>query len=79
MIDAQELKKGHETAGRELDSLQGDENDVLQHYCSLITDEYLKVVANGRAQIDVVIINAIRSGVALGMAISIKNGEVLAR
>ncbi|MDP2660854.1 MAG: hypothetical protein Q8R28_09005 [Dehalococcoidia bacterium] len=79
MIDAKELVKRHEAANANLASLQEDESAVLQHYCSMITDEFLKAVASGKAPLDQIIINAMRTGITLGLAISIQDGEVLGR
>ncbi|MDP2661010.1 MAG: hypothetical protein Q8R28_09815 [Dehalococcoidia bacterium] len=79
MIDAKELVKRHEAANKELESLQKDESDVLQHYCSLATDQFLQLLAAGKIPLDVAIIRAMQTGVGLGLAISIKDGEVLAR
>lgn len=79
MIDFQEMKRCQEEGQRDIDSLQGDEKDILKHYCSLSTEALLKLGVQRKAPFDQVVINSFRTGIALGLRLSISNGEVQSR
>ena len=76
MIDFEEMKQRQEAGQQDIDSLVDDEKTVLKHYCSLATEALLRLGAQKKAPVDQVVINSFRTGIALGLRISITNGEV---
>jgi len=79
MIDFAEMKRCQEEGQRDIDSLEGDERDILKHYCSLGTEALLRLGLRGKHPVDEVVINAFRTGIALGLKLTIINGEVQGR
>lgn len=79
MIDFEEMKRYQEEGQRDIDSLEGDERDILKHYCSLSTEALLRLGVQRKAPVDQVVINSFRAGLALGLRLSIINGEVQGR
>ena len=76
MIDFEEMKQRQEEGQQDIDSLIDDEKTVLKHYCSLATEALLRLGAQKKAPVDQVVINSFRTGIALGLRLSITNGEV---
>jgi len=76
MIDFNEMKRRQEEGQQDIDSLVDDEKTVLKHYCSLATEALLRLGAQKKAPVDQVVINSFRTGIALGLRLSITNGEV---
>ncbi len=76
MIDFEEMKKRQEKGQQDIASLVDDEKTVLKHYCSLATEALLRLGAQKKAPVDQVVINSFRTGIALGLRLSITNGEV---
>ena len=76
MIDFNEMKQRQEEGQQALASLVDDEKTVLKHYCSLATEALLRLGAQKKAPVDQVVINSFRTGIALGLRLSITNGEV---
>ena len=76
MIDFEEMKQRQEAGQQDIDSLIDDEKTVLKHYCSLATEALLRLGAQKKAPVDQVVINSFRTGIALGLRLSITNGEV---
>ena len=79
MIDFEVMKRCQEEGQRDIDSLEGDERDILKHFCSLSTEALLRLGVQRKAPVDQVVINAFRAGIALGLKLSIINGEVRGR
>lgn len=79
MIAFEEMKHHQEEGQRDIDSLEGDERDILKHYCSLSTEALLRLGIHRKSPFDEVVINAFRAGLALGLKLSIINGEVHSR
>ncbi|GAI74209.1 unnamed protein product [marine sediment metagenome] len=79
MIDFNEMKQRQEEGLQDIDLLIDDEETVLKHYCSLATEALLRVGAQRKAPVDEVVINAFKNGIALGLRLSITNGEVQGR
>lgn len=79
MIDFKEMQQHQEEGHRDIDSLQGDEKDILKHYCSLATEAILRLGVQRKAPVDEVVINAFRSGIALGLHLEVTAGEVRGR
>ena len=76
MIDFNEMKQRQEVGLQVIDSLIDDEKMVLKHYCSLATEAVLRLGAQKKSPVDQVVINAFKNGIALGLRLSITNGEV---
>ncbi len=68
-----------EAGNTDIDTLQGDEKAVLQHYCSLGTEMLLKMGVRNKAPVDKIVINAYRYGIALGTQLTVVNGEIKER
>ena len=79
MIDFVEMKRCQEEGLQAIASLEGDERDILKHFCSLSTEALLRLGVQRKAPVDEVVINAFRNGIALGLKLSIINGEVQVR
>ena len=79
MIDFEVMKRCQEEGQRDIDSLEGDERDILKHFCSLSTEALLRLGVQRKAPVDEVVINAFKNGIALGLRLSITNGEVRGR
>ena len=76
MIDFNEMT-ACQKAGLELvDTLQGDEKAILQHYLSLNTEALLRMASQAKKPFDEVVINALKNGIALGLKLEIINAEV---
>ena len=79
MIDFNEMKQRQEEGQQEIDSLIDDEKTVLKHYCSLATEALLRLGAQKKSPVDQVVINSFRLGIALGLHLTVANGEVQGR
>lgn len=79
MIDFQEMTRRQQEGLKQIDALQGDEGDILKHYCSLATEALLRLGAQRKAPVDQVVINSFKNGIALGLQLQITNGEVQGR
>jgi hypothetical protein len=62
-----------------VDSLTEDEVTVLRHYCSLLTEALMKKGAEEKKTVDQLVINAVKTGISLGVRLDIKDGEVIGR
>jgi len=79
MIDFNEMKQRQEEGQQDIASLVDDEKTVLKHYCSLATEALLRLGVQKKAPVDQVVINSFRTGIALGLRLSITGGEVQGR
>jgi len=79
MIDFNDMKRRQEEGARLVDSLQEDESRVLQHYCSLATEALMNMGAQRQSPVDQVVINALRTGISLGLRLQVTEGEVQGR
>ena len=79
MIDFEDMKRRQEEGLNLLDTLQEDEFMVIRHYCSLATEALLKMGDQRKSSTDQVVINALKYGIALGIRLQVKNGEVQGR
>lgn len=79
MIDFQEMTRRQQEGLRQIDTLQGDESDILKHYCSLSTEALLRLGVQRKAPVDEVVINSFKNGIALGLQLQITNSEVQGR
>lgn len=76
MIDFNDMKRRQENGLAKLNSLDDDEMQVLRHYCSLTTEVLMTIGQEGHKTTDQIVINAIRTGIGLGLMIKVENGEV---
>lgn len=79
MIDFNEMKQKQEEGQQDIDSLVDDEKTVLKHYCSLATEALLRLGAQRKSPVDQVVINAFRTGIALGLRLTVAGGEIQGR
>lgn len=79
MIDFEEMKRRQEEGLKDIDSLQDDERDILKHYCSLSTEALMRLGIYRKAVFEEVVINAFRTGLALGLHLQVVAGEVRGR
>jgi len=79
MIEFEEMARRQQEGLTYIDSLQEDEKMVLQHYSSLATEVLLKMGVQRKAPVDQVVINAYKTGIALGLRLQVTQGEILGR
>lgn len=79
MIDYKEMIQRQQTGINKVESLQGDEEAILKHYCSLAAEGILTAGSQRRATVNEAVINGIKTGIALGIELEVVNGEVLGR
>ncbi|MFH0847181.1 MAG: hypothetical protein V1894_03885 [Chloroflexota bacterium] len=79
MIDFDDMKRRQEEGLNLVDSLQEDESAVIRHYCSLATEALIKMGAQRQSSTDQVVINALKNGIALGLRLQVKKGELQGR
>jgi len=79
MIDFNEMKQRQEEGQQDIDSLVDDEKAVLKHYCSLAAEALLRLGSQRKAPVDQVVINSFRTGIALGLRLTVAGGEVQGR
>lgn len=76
MIDYQEMVKRQQQGIALLESLQNDEKEIIKHYCSLSADAVLQLAKSRKASTPEAMVNAYRTGLALGLQLNVDNGEV---
>jgi len=79
MIAFNEMKNRQMEGSSLVDSLTEDEVTVLRHYCSLLTEALMKKGAEEKKTVDQLVINAVKTGISLGVRLDIKDGEVIGR
>jgi len=79
MIDFENMKQRQEVGQQDIDSLIDDEKTVLKHYCSLAAEALLRLGAQKKSPVDLVVVNAFRLGIALGLHLTVAGGEVQGR
>lgn len=79
MIDFNEMVKSQQEGLREIDSLDETEKEVLKHFCSLATEALLNTAHKREAPFEEVVINVFRTGIGLGLRLSVVKGEVRGR
>lgn len=79
MIDLNEMENRQQEGATKLDSLQGEERMVMQHYCSLVAEKMLQAGSQRKMPVEKVVVNAYRFGIALGLCLKVEQGEVLGR
>ena len=76
MIDFKEMLKRQQQGIALLESLQEDEKEIIKHYSSLSADAVLELAKSKKAPIAETVVNAYRTGLALGLQLMVENGEV---
>ena len=79
MIDFDAMKSQHLEGIRLVDSLEEIESSVLEHYCSLATEVILMAGKQKGTQVDQLVINSLKNGIALGLRLEVIKGEVCTR
>ena len=79
MIDFQDMKHRQEEGLAIIGTLLPDERDILQHYCSLSTEAFLRMGVQRKAPVSQVVMNAYRNGIALGLCLKVTQGEIQGR
>ena len=79
MIDFEDMKRRQEEGLNIIGTLAADEKEVLQHYCSLATEAFLRLGVKRKAPVDEVVLNAYKNGIALGLRLQVTQGEILGR
>lgn len=76
MIDLTEMIERQKNGVMLIEQLEPDEKDILKHYCSISAQALLELGEKQNAPINEVVINAVRTGIGLGLQLLIDNGEV---
>ncbi len=79
MLDFDTMMKLQKEGLQQIGTLQGETKGDLQLLCSLNTEALLKMGAQNKAPFDEVVVNAIKTGVALGLRVEIVNGQLCGR
>ena len=79
MIDFKSLLDHQKNGMAELDQLTEEELPVFIAYCSMVADDYGKLANSTQMNIDELVVNSFRSGVALGLKIKVDQGQLLRR
>jgi len=79
MIDFNDITQRLQAGNNKVESLQAEEGEILKHYCSMLAEELLKAGSQMDAPFEEVAINSLKTGIALGLGLTIVDGEVLGR
>ena len=79
MIDFEEMRRRQDEGLNSIGTLEADEKEILQHYCSLATEALLRLGVKRKAPVDEVVLNAYKNGIALGLRLQVTQGEILGR
>lgn len=79
MIEYSEMLAQQQKGLQEVDSLEGDEKSILQHYSSLLARSVMQQGIRQKAPVDELIINGIKAGIALGLQLKIMENGVYKR
>lgn len=79
MIDFDDINRRQQDGLKIIDTLAGDELIVLQHYCSIATEQLVKIGLERDAALNDMIINAYKYGIGLGLRLKVENGQVSGR
>ena len=77
MIDFTDMKNRQQRGLELLETLEELELDVIRHYCSLSTEALIELGKQKHSSTDQIVINAMRSGIALGLMLKIESGEIV--
>jgi|GEM_PF-1368969 len=76
MLDLKTMLAQQKRGESQITSLDDDEKTIVQSYCYLAANELLKMGAQKGALVNEVVMNAFKSGLALGSQLSINNNRV---
>ena len=76
MIDLNEMIKRQQNGSLLIQNLNQDEQEILQHFCSLSAEGLLELGKQRNAPVNEIVINALKNGIALGLQLMIENWEV---
>ena len=76
MIDLNEMIKRQQNGSMLIQNLNQDEKEILQHFCSLSAEGLLELGKQRNAPLNEIVINALKNGIALGLQLDIRDGEV---
>uniref|UniRef100_A0A6M3X4X8 Uncharacterized protein n=1 Tax=viral metagenome TaxID=1070528 RepID=A0A6M3X4X8_9ZZZZ len=79
MLDYNEMVARQESGNTKVDGLQGDELDIIKHWCSMVAQELMAAGSAQQAPFGEVVINGIKAGLALGLEMDIVQGELMRR
>jgi len=79
MLDYNEMVARQESGNTKVDGLQGDELDIIKHWCSMVAQELMAAGSAQQAPFGEVVINGIKAGLALGLEMDIVQGELMGR
>ncbi len=79
MLRIEQLLEAQRKGEALISSLTEDEKTILMGYAYLSANSLLKVGAGQRAQVDDVVMNGVRAGIALGCQINISAGAITRR
>jgi len=79
MLDAKEMETRCQAGMKLIEGLPTQEKELLQAYCGLYGDTVLQAAVTSNAPMDEVAANAVRIGMALGLQLSIENGQFVGR
>jgi hypothetical protein len=79
MLDLDEIGALQTLGTQKINSLPKGELGPLVGYCSLIGNDLIKFAAQHKASTGEAMVNAIRLGIALGLEVQIKDGQLQRR
>ncbi len=79
MIDLNEMAALSQRGVQKVEALTGIEKDLLKNFCSVATEALMQMAVQRHAPVDEIVVNAFKNGIALGLELSIVNGEVKGR
>lgn len=79
MIDATETTELTRKGIASIKSLQDAEMRLLEALCSWATESFMEAGYQAKMSTQNVVLNAYRAGIALGLGLSIKDGQVVGR
>lgn len=79
MLDYELMIKRQAEGVSTIESLPEEEKMMLQYYCSLATDALLQVARQRKEPVSNLVINSFKTGMALGLKLSVTNGQVIER
>jgi len=76
MIDLNEMVKRQQNGSLLIEQLIPDEKAILQHFCSLSAEGLMELGEKRNAPVNEILVNAMKNGIALGLQLDIRDGEV---
>lgn len=76
MLNLQQLIEAQKTGSQAIDTLTEDEKIILQYYAQVAAEGLISLGHQHQATQNEVVMNAFRSGVGLGLRVSISGGKL---